>query len=80
MAASFSFMDGCMEAGEAQCILQGSFDENFSETSWESCATSSQLRHKYGAPAPGGLRLFVPARTTISNEIVSILIAFVTFR
>ena len=51
-------MDGCGEAGEAQGILQGSFDENFSATSWESCATSSQLRHKYGAPDRGGLRRF----------------------
>ena len=30
----------CGEAGEAQGILQGSFDENFSATSWESYATS----------------------------------------
>ena len=42
-----SFMDGCGEAGEAQGILQGSFDENFSATSWESCATSSQLRSNF---------------------------------
>ena len=55
-------MDGCGEAGEAQGILQGSFDENFSATSWESCATSSRLRHKYGAPAPGGLRRFFPGK------------------
>ena len=40
-------MDGCGEAGEAQGILQGSFDENFSATSWESCATSSQLRSNF---------------------------------
>ena len=53
-------MDGCGEAGEAQGILQGSFDENFSATSWESCATSPRLRRKYGAPARGGLRCFFP--------------------
>ena len=56
-------MDGCGQAGEAQGILQGSFDERFSATFWESCATSSRLRHKYGVPASGswppahGLRL-----------------------
>ena len=42
-----SFMDGCGEAGEAQGILKGSFHENFSATSWESCATSSQLRSNF---------------------------------
>ena len=41
--AAASSMDGCGEAGEAQGILKGSFHENFSATSWESCATSSQL-------------------------------------
>ena len=56
-------MDGCGEAGEAQGILQGSFDENFSATSWESCATSSRLRHKYGAPTRGGLRRFFPYKS-----------------
>ena len=40
-------MDGCGEAGEAQGILKGSFHENFSATSWESCATSSQLRSNF---------------------------------
>ena len=33
----------------AQSILQGSFNENFSATSWESCATLSQLRSNFVA-------------------------------
>ena len=40
-------MDACGEAGEAQGILNGSFRKNFAATSWESCATSSQLRSNF---------------------------------
>ena len=77
-------MDRCGEAGEAQGILQGSFDENFSATSWESCATSSQLRSNFVTsmvlPPQAASGVFFPAKTTTSSERVLILVAFVTFR
>ena len=77
-------MDGCGEAGEAQGILQGSFDENFSATSWESCATSSQLRSNFVTnmwlpkkSASGG---FSPAKIATPSKKVWILMILGTFR